>query len=103
MPIVYGSTVDNQTRCKHYHTPKDIIAIKFKCCHKYYPCFQCHEECENHEIAVWKKDEWNTPAILCGVCKTELTIEQYLHADKCLYCGSAFNEGCRNHYHLYFD
>ena len=32
MPIVYGSIVDHETRCIHYHTQLDIIAIKFKCC-----------------------------------------------------------------------
>ena len=41
---VYGSLVDNETRCIHYHTFLDIIAIKFKCCEKYYPCYQCHNE-----------------------------------------------------------
>lgn len=47
MPKVYGATVDQETRCTHYNTPFDVIAIKFKCCHKYYPCFKCHNESEN--------------------------------------------------------
>ena len=33
---IYGLTVDNQTRCQHYHSVLDIIAIKFKCCDKFY-------------------------------------------------------------------
>lgn len=103
MPKVYGPTVDDQTRCKHYHTGKDIIAIKFKCCNKYYPCYRCHEQCENHKITVWGKDEFEELAILCGVCKTEHTINEYLNTDHCLYCKSAFNEGCQKHYYLYFD
>ncbi|GGP15334.1 CHY zinc finger protein [Oceanobacillus neutriphilus] len=103
MITVYGPVVDNQTRCKHYHGQKDIIAIKFKCCHKYYPCYQCHEECENHKIATWEKDEFDKLAILCGVCKTELTIDQYLNTNQCLNCKFPFNEGCQKHYHLYFD
>lgn len=103
METVYGPIVDNQTRCKHYHDQKDIIAIKFKCCQKYYPCYQCHEECEDHPISVWGKDEFDELAILCGVCKTEHTINQYLNTKQCLYCKSSFNEGCQQHYHLYFD
>ncbi|MEI2340752.1 hypothetical protein V8V71_18610, partial [Priestia megaterium] len=41
-PIVKGDTVDSETRCMHYRTDKDIIAIKFYCCNTYYPCYQCH-------------------------------------------------------------
>ena len=52
----------------------DIIAIRFKCCDKYYPCYQCHEETADHPAQMWNKDEWDTMAILCGVCKTEMTI-----------------------------
>lgn len=44
IPKIYGATIDNETRCTHYHTPLDIIAIKFKCCDKYYPCYKCHNE-----------------------------------------------------------
>lgn len=39
-----GSIIDVNTRCIHYHTNLDIIAIKFKCCDIYYPCYKCHEE-----------------------------------------------------------
>lgn len=31
MPKVYGSLIDTETRCRHYFTEEDIIAIKFKC------------------------------------------------------------------------
>lgn len=103
MTTIYGVIVDDQTRCKHYHTTKDIIAIKFNCCQKYYPCYQCHEACEDHPISVWGKDEFDELAIICGVCKTEHTINQYMNTNKCLHCESPFNEGCQKHYHLYFD
>jgi len=101
---VYGELVDGETRCKHYHSPLDIIAIKFKCCDKYYPCYQCHEETTDHPAKVWNKDEWDTKGILCGICKTELTINEYMNSnDKCPNCRSAFNPNCRKHYHLYFQ
>ena len=103
MVKVFSRIVDNQTRCKHYHTETDIIAIKFKCCDKYYPCYKCHEELENHPIAVWPKDEFNEKAIICGVCKREHTIYEYLSTNTCLACRSLFNEGCAHHYHLYFE
>jgi uncharacterized CHY-type Zn-finger protein len=84
---VKGKLVDQQTRCEHYHSALDIIAIKFKCCGDYYPCYQCHGECADHEPAVWKKEEWNTKAVLCGACKHELTINEYLGSNNsCPHC-----------------
>ena len=101
---VYGKLVDSETRCEHYHSPLDIIAIKFKCCDKYYPCYECHEETTDHTAMVWNKDEGDTKGILCGVCKYELTINEYMNSnDKCPNCRSAFNPNCRKHYHLYFQ
>ncbi|HEY8689401.1 MAG TPA: CHY zinc finger protein [Chitinophagaceae bacterium] len=102
--VIKGKPIDEQTRCVHYHSPLDIIAIKFKCCNDYYPCYYCHEEQTNHHVEVWKKDEQNTKAILCGICKSEMTIRQYLNCnDQCLFCGSKFNPNCSNHYHFYFE
>jgi uncharacterized CHY-type Zn-finger protein len=75
---VFGKTVDDQTRCVHWHSELDIIAIKFKCCDKYYPCFSCHEEEADHEHQVWPKEEFDQKAILCGVCGNELTITDYM-------------------------
>lgn len=100
---VFGFVVDDETRCKHYSSRKDIVAIKFNCCKKYYPCYKCHEESENHPITVWKKSEYDERAILCGACKKELTINEYLYAERCVYCHSTFNAGCQTHYHLYFE
>jgi uncharacterized CHY-type Zn-finger protein len=41
---------------------------------------------------------------LCGACKNQLTILQYLACGhKCPFCGAAFNPNCAGHYHLYFD
>ncbi|WKW45636.1 CHY zinc finger protein [Myroides sp. JBRI-B21084] len=101
---VYGQTVDNETRCVHYHTQLDIIAIKFKCCRKYYPCYKCHQEAELHKPQVWGATEHNQKAILCGVCKHELTIAEYINSgNKCIKCKANFNPGCSKHYHLYFE
>jgi uncharacterized CHY-type Zn-finger protein len=102
--IVHGQLVDDNTRCVHYHSALDIIAIKFKCCGEYYPCYQCHEETAGHTALAWEKDEWGTNAIFCGACKSELTIEQYMQSgNQCLYCSASFNPNCSKHYHLYFE
>lgn len=101
---VKGKLVDSQTRCQHYHQEIDIVAIKFKCCHTYYPCYKCHNEMANHSIAVWNKDEFNEKAILCGSCGGELTILDYLNDQSaCPKCGAKFNSNCKNHAHLYFE
>ncbi|MBU9723268.1 MULTISPECIES: CHY zinc finger protein [Bacillaceae] len=104
---VRGVRVDEKTRCAHYNTDRDIIAIKFKCCHTYYPCHLCHEEMADHPAIQWGMDERDQVAILCGGCGTELTINEYMDsrsgsASACPNCHASFNEGCRNHYHLYF-
>ena len=99
---VHGKTTDDATRCVHYHSQQDIVAIKFKCCGRFYPCFQCHAECETHPAQRWPETEWSEKAILCGECRTEMTITDYRQSTHCANCGAEFNEGCRLHAHLYF-
>ncbi|MCB0487639.1 MAG: chromophore lyase [Cyclobacteriaceae bacterium] len=101
---VFGRPIDKQTRCAHYHSALDVIAIKFKCCDQYFPCFSCHEETAGHAAVRWKKSDFNEFAILCGVCQTELTINQYLTSNNiCPKCEARFNPKCANHYPLYFE
>lgn len=100
---VLGRTVDHQTRCIHYAGPTDVIAIKFACCGSYYPCFQCHQEGAGHPARQWPPAQWHEPAILCGVCRTELPIRTYLNVLACPACRAPFNERCRLHRHLYFE
>ncbi len=103
--IIYlnGRLTDHQTRCVHYQSPLDVIAIRFKCCNTYYPCYQCHEELAGHRAVPWSAGEHHQRAVLCGVCKTQLTITDYLTCNNsCPACGAGFNPGCSRHYHLYF-
>ena len=103
-PSVRGLELDSQTRCKHYRGPTDIIAIKMKCCGIYYACKDCHEALADHLIELWPESEWNQEGILCGACRTTLTICQYMQSDsRCPACGAQFNAGCRRHYHFYFQ
>lgn len=96
--------VDKETRCEHYYTKNDIIAIKFYCCGNYFPCYLCHEKygCGYH--TVWPREHFNQKSILCGACKDELTIHEYFNNEnRCPSCGAQFNAGCILHHHLYFD
>ena len=103
-PCVSGIDLDPQTRCAHYGTPLDIIAIKMKCCGIYYACKDCHEALADHPIQVWPVAMWDHKAILCGHCGEEFSISEYMAAGyKCPACSADFNPGCRNHYHFYFD
>ncbi|HMG68747.1 MAG TPA: CHY zinc finger protein [Chitinophagaceae bacterium] len=101
---VKGKVVDGHTRCVHYHSLLDVIAIKFKCCGEYYPCYECHREEAGHEPAVWNKNEFDTKAILCGICDGVMSVNEYLACNnRCPSCAALFNPGCNNHYHLYFE
>ncbi len=103
MVLVLGLKVDPQTRCQHWQSPLDVIAIKMHCCGAYYACKDCHEALADHPITVWPRDQWETKAVLCGVCKTELTIADYLASGyECPACRAPFNPGCRKHYEFYF-
>jgi uncharacterized CHY-type Zn-finger protein len=102
-PEVRGIDLDAATRCAHYRTELDIIAIRMKCCGVYYACKECHEALAGHPIDVWPQSEWTQPAVLCGACGHEMTINEYRSSsDKCPRCDAPFNPGCRKHYGFYF-
>jgi len=101
---VKGLDLDAQTRCLHYRGPTDIIAIKMRCCETWYACIDCHAALAGHSAMVWPRSEWHRLAVRCGVCAATLTVTEYLESgNRCPGCGSGFNPGCRNHYHLYFE
>lgn len=102
-PTLKGLIIDNYTRCEHYHSEIDIIAIKFKCCNTYYPCYQCHDHELTHDIDKWNTNELEyEKVVLCGNCKTELTFNEYI-VNMCKYCHAQFNPNCKLHYNLYFN
>lgn len=101
---VSGVSVDNETRCRHYDSQRDIIAIKFRCCSAWFPCHLCHAEIARHKIVRWPKAEFLSHAILCGGCGHQATIASYLASPLCCQsCGRAFNPGCATHHHIYFE
>ena len=101
---VSGVDVGPETRCGHYASERDVIAIRFPCCETYYPCFECHEAVADHDAERWGADGSEEPAVLCGVCGEELTVQEYVDGeDRCPTCEAEFNPGCRRHYHRYFE
>lgn len=103
-PIVYGLNVTGLTQCDHYSTPRDIIAIKHACCRKFYACISCHNALEPHEPKTWPRNDRSEKAVLCGGCKHELRIDEYMRCKSmCTKCGADFNPGCKGHWSLYFD
>ncbi|MFD1641672.1 CHY zinc finger protein [Halohasta litorea] len=101
--LVVGVAVDDETRCAHYRSDRDIVAIRFPCCETYYPCFRCHEPCADHDAKRWPRGRFDEPAVCCGVCGIELSVRAYLDCDhQCPNCEAMFNPGCRNHADRYF-
>lgn len=101
MSMIYGKLVDSQSRCVHWNGELDIIALKFKCCERYYACHECHSELTDHEVVKYSRDSPDD-LIICGVCNVEMTFEQYSVLN-CPNCSSKFNPACKLHYDLYFD
>lgn len=100
---VLGCAVELDTKCAHYHSELDVIAIKFPCCGEFYSCFECHQLLADHSPLRWGKDDLDAPAILCGCCGMILSIKEYLGCDSvCPSCKIKFNPACALHYPLYF-
>jgi uncharacterized CHY-type Zn-finger protein len=107
-PPVFGLDLDRETRCRHWRSPRDIVALRLPCCGRYYACRACHDALADHEARVWPRADFDQaaaqPAAMCGVCGHEMSAAAYLEcADRCPACAAAFNPGCRLHRHLYFE
>jgi uncharacterized CHY-type Zn-finger protein len=101
---VYGVAVDSETRCAHYDSEQDVVALKFGCCETFFSCYACHEAVADHTPQPWPRTRFDHPAVLCGSCRTALSVTQYLSAaHECPACGASFNPGCAGHYDRYFE
>ncbi|CCE90863.1 Hot13p TDEL_0B07340 [Torulaspora delbrueckii] len=100
MNEIYGETVDNESRCVHWHSPLDVIALKFRCCQRFYACYSCHE------LTGHTPQRYRLPSqekvVMCGVCRTPMTFDQYAQLS-CPNCSALFNPGCKIHYDMYFQ
>ncbi|MGH7481437.1 MAG: CHY zinc finger protein [Longimicrobiales bacterium] len=101
---VHGLDLDAEGRCRHWHGPTDIVAIRFRCCGLYFACHACHEAMADHVATRWHPAEFDQPAVMCGACRAELSVRHYLDGDdRCPACHAAFNPRCRLHHPLYFE
>lgn len=102
---IYGEWIDRNTRCKHWNLELDVIALKFKCCDRYYPCYLCHAENVEHEACRWLGQELSlVPMVVCGVCYHQYTYMEYSNTGyTCVNCLSNFNPKCSLHTEHYVD
>lgn len=100
--IVHGAAMDAQTRCVHYRSEVDVVAMRFHCCGDWYPCALCHDEAVAHARTVWPADDAEVQAALCGACAQTMSIARYRESVACPACGAGFNPRCALHHELYF-
>jgi len=100
---VRGAVVDDATRCAHYASPLDVVAMRLACCDGWWPCHACHDEEAGHPMLPWPRSRRDEPAVLCGVCRTAMLVEDYLAVEACPACAAPFNPGCSLHHHRYFE
>jgi len=99
-----GVGVDAETRCAHYDTVRDVVALRFPCCDAYFPCFRCHDAVTDHDSERVPRGAFDEPAVICGLCGTTFSVRTYLDCeDTCPDCDGSFNPGCRRHHDRYFD
>ena len=99
-----GVAVDAKTRCTHYDSELDVVALRFPCCDAYCPCFRCHEAVADHDPERAPSEAFDDPAVLCRVCGATLSTRAYLDCgDACPECDASFNPGCRRHHDRYFE
>ncbi|EPY54030.1 hypothetical protein SPOG_02747 [Schizosaccharomyces cryophilus OY26] len=98
---IYGLLVDDWSRCQHYHSELDIVALRCFACKRFYACFTCHNILESHRFEPWKETP-NLFPVLCGACKHNLTRDQYQQTSNCPNCERPFNPNCRKHKSYYF-
>lgn len=100
--LVRGPAIDDQSRCVHYRTALDVVALRFRCCGDWYPCVHCHDATVAHTREVWEPEAGDEHAALCGACGTTMSISRYRASTACTTCGAGFNPGCSRHHALYF-
>ncbi|XCY62422.1 CHY zinc finger protein [Streptococcus iniae] len=98
--MVFGIGLDAQSRCVHYHSLTDIVALKCQVCQKYYACYHCHDEMENHPFATTDTSE--ALPVICGACRTFLSRKEY-ETKACPNCQKPFNPECARHSSIYFN
>lgn len=97
--IIYGIQTDSEGRCILYHSHKDVIANKCNKCGKFYACYKCHDELEDHKFEAVDPDKKDT--VMCGACGRLYSYNEYSCIERCLDCGHEYNPGCSLHKSIY--
>ncbi|SQA00231.1 zinc finger protein [Staphylococcus aureus] len=103
MPKVYGSLIDTETRCRIILPKKILLQLNLNVVINTIHAISAIMSLKKHAIKRWSEPSFNEKAILCGVCKHELTINEYMMVERCPNCQSRFNNRCKYHYHIYFE
>ncbi len=99
-----GEPLDDETRCVHWHGPLDVVAFRFACCEGFWPCYKCHDGGADHAALPWPRTRFEERSVLCGACRTEMTVPVYVASgSRCPSCGAGFNPACCAHWPLYFE
>lgn len=104
MSIRRGVGLDEQGRCAHYGSIRDVVFNRCGTCGDFFACYQCHEELTDHPFG--RLDRSDAAAVLCGACGHEMAYAEYaggLGTPACSSCGHLFNPGCATHAHLYWQ
>ncbi|MBO4332191.1 MAG: hypothetical protein J5875_03410 [Paludibacteraceae bacterium] len=100
--VIYGKLTDREGRCIHYHSVLDVIANKCAKCRKFYSCYKCHNEKEDHDFGPVPADE--ASSVMCGVCGHQFSYSEYEQmGGACEKCGARFNPRCSLHKCIYSE
>ena len=84
--------MDFLNRCEHCTSHLNLLALCYRCCGQYYACVRCHDVLAGHEIVIRDKADYETQAVLYGVCRAEFGLEDDLAGDdRCPSCKTQFN------------
>jgi uncharacterized CHY-type Zn-finger protein len=64
--LIYGIELDTATRCVHWRSDRDILAIWAPCCETYYSYLACHAAAADHPLERIPESAFDTPGALCG-------------------------------------
>lgn len=104
---VQGIEVDRHGRCWHWNGPTDIVATAFPCCTGWWACRDCHDESQSHAATPWPMIEHGGLWVLCGGCRSRLSIRFHLERQAagchaCPHCEREWNPACAEHADQYF-
>lgn len=98
---IRGRNIDEDGRCAHYRSERDVVANRCATCREYWACHACHRALADHPFGRMAVDD--PTSAMCGVCGHMMGYPTYSRATACPSCGHPFNPGCAAHAPLYFE